>query len=356
MGDMPVLFCNISWMKRYAGRDEDDPPLGGGGFPITEGYCGEECNFVSADDGFVYGHFETIKRDVDRKVSIERLGADRSDQVINGVDIIWTAPEEGHDPRIVVGWYRDAQLYRARQRYNKDEPSARHRNDEIKSYMVRARAENAYLIPPEERRLRLQRGKGWSGQASWWYAEETADPRARAFVRKVLTYVNRQSDRTEWTPRGGWGGKRAGRAGAATSTAYMRYVREYEVKVHPQHDRLHKRFVAFLRKRHSQVEFPDCFRDDLRYVVEGEQAVMVEIKPADPATVRYAIRTAVGQLLDYRQQQDWNGRQMILVGAEVSRDDDLRLAIDNGFGLAWPVGTGQFEVHWPGSRRKSAQK
>ena len=64
---MPILFCNTSWMKNYAGRSVKDPPLGGGGFPTSEGYCGEECNFVSCDDGFVYGHFEISKNGRDRQ-------------------------------------------------------------------------------------------------------------------------------------------------------------------------------------------------------------------------------------------------------------------------------------------------
>lgn len=101
---MPVLFCNIAWMKDYAGRSTDDPPLGGGSFPNREGFCGEECNFVEADDGYVYGHFETM----DRQVRLQRLGADKSDDFVDGVDIVWTAPEEGRDPRMVIGWYRDA--------------------------------------------------------------------------------------------------------------------------------------------------------------------------------------------------------------------------------------------------------
>ncbi|PAQ06589.1 hypothetical protein CIT26_26065 [Mesorhizobium temperatum] len=38
-------------MRNYAGRSVKDPPLGGGGFPLSHGYCGEECNFVPCDDG-----------------------------------------------------------------------------------------------------------------------------------------------------------------------------------------------------------------------------------------------------------------------------------------------------------------
>ncbi|ARQ13114.1 hypothetical protein NXC12_PD00001 (plasmid) [Rhizobium etli] len=50
---MPMLFFTISWMKNYAGRDPKDPPKGGGGFPRSQRYCGEELNFVGCEDGYV---------------------------------------------------------------------------------------------------------------------------------------------------------------------------------------------------------------------------------------------------------------------------------------------------------------
>lgn len=56
--------------------------------------------------------------------------------------------------------------------------------------------------------------------------------------------------------------------------------------------------------------------------------VMVEIKPTEAATVRYAIRTAMGQLLDYEQRQLWPGRRLIVVENPVTGADDSSL----GFG------------------------
>ena len=59
-------------------------------------------NFLEADDGYLYGHFETIKDDVDRDVKIERLGTSTSANYIDGVDVVWTAT--------VDGWIRAASL------------------------------------------------------------------------------------------------------------------------------------------------------------------------------------------------------------------------------------------------------
>ncbi|MBX9729020.1 MAG: hypothetical protein K2X31_08940 [Sphingopyxis sp.] len=80
--------------------------------------------------------------------------------------------------------------------------------------------------------------------------------------------------------------------------------------------------------------------------MKGSLPVMVEVKPTDAATLRYAIRSAIGQLLDYRQDQRWTGPQLIVVETEVTVEDDLRLAFDNGFGLAWPTKNG-FTIRWP---------
>lgn len=340
---MPILFCNIAWMKKYAGRSAKDPPLGGGAFPRSEGYCSEECNFVPCEDGYVYGHFETIKGDDDRKVLIERLGASKSDNFLDGVDIVWTAPTKGHDPRAVVGWWRNARLYRERQQFNGHFPSAQHRKDEIISFRVRASRGEAVLLPSGQRTMTLQRGAGWSGQASWWYADDTRNPAARRFVSAVRSLM----DGYHAPPAQPGASRRIGPAGAAASRAYRRYLRTYEVKVHPRHHKLQKRFKAFLRNCHSEIAFPQCFRDDLRYVVGSEREVMVEVKPADPTTVRLAIRTAIGQLLDYKQHQRWNGEQLILVDVAVTNADDLSLAFDNGFGLAWPDEKEGFKIRWP---------
>lgn len=347
---MAILFCNIAWMEHYAGRTSKDPPLGGGGFPVAEGYCGEECNFVPCEDGFVYGHFETIKGEVDRQVRIERLGAGLADDYLDGLDIVWTAPVRGNEPRTVVGWFRNARLYRHRQTFDEDFPSDQHRRDDISSFRVRARDDDAFLLGVKERRMHLERGPGWSGQASWWYAERTTDPEAADFVEAVRAMMDTGGVRPVTTRARNRKAGRRRRAGAAAGSPYQRYIRQYEVQVHPRHDALQKLFAAYVAGQHPDVEFPRCFRDDLRYVVRGEPGVMVEVKPTDDSNLRFAIRAAIGQLLDYRQEQGWSDPQLIVVETKVERDDDLRLAFDNGFGLAWPSGD-EFEIVWPDGKR-----
>ena len=346
---MTTLFCNIAWMKNYAGRDPNDPPLGGGDFPRREGYCGEECNFVPGDDGYAYGHFETIKGENDRQVCIERLGVSKSDDFVDGVTVVWTAPKEGYDPRTVVGWFRNARVYRDRQLFNGDFPSHQHENDEITSFRVRARIEDVVLLKPKQRTMNLQRGRGWSGQASWWYADDTKNKDARSFVRQVHKVID-GGEFAGGAPKPKRRSQSGKRAGPASSNAYVRYIKEHEIAVSPFHDKLQKQFQAFLRKRFPGVTFPEGFRDDLRYAVPGQLPVMVEVKPTETATIRYAIRTAIGQLMDYRQQQQWTGSLLVVVSGEVGNADDRALALGNGFGLAWPNDSGGFDIIWPKRR------
>lgn len=51
---------------------------------------------------------------------------------------------------------------------------------------------------------------------------------------------------------------------------------------------------------------PNVERVDIRYNDVRLGPVLAEIKPADPQTVRFAIRAAIGQLLDSRQKQKAN--------------------------------------------------
>lgn len=356
---MPILFCNIAWMKNYAGRDPNDPPKGGGRYVVSEGIAGEELNFVACDDGYVYGHFETIKDAVDRQVKIERLGTSSKAEFVDNVDVVWTAPVDGNDPRCVVGWYRNARVYRHRQLFNGIYPSGQHEADELRSFRVRASADEAILLPLKARTemLRLHRGPGWSGQASWWYADDTEDPDARAFVQAVRRMIS--GDEPEFSRKPA-ASRSKHRAGQATAQAHARYLERHEVQISPRHNKLEGRFKNFLQRSLPDVKFPPTFRDDLRFVGADGQAVMVEVKPTEPSTVRFAIRTAIGQLLDYRQHQGWTGDQLIVVETEVLNADDKGLARENGFGIAWPLDRDNFHVVWPdgslGLTRRSGRK
>ena len=71
----------------------------------------------------------------------------------------------------------------------------------------------------------------------------------------------------------------------------------------------------------------------------------MELKPCDTTNVRYAIRTAMGQLLDYRQRSK-GGTALLIVTETKPTDEDHDLARSNGFGLAYPFHS-TFTFIWP---------
>jgi len=149
-----------------------------------------------------------------------------------------------------------------------------------------------------------------------------------------------QSVRDAPPPRGGFS-----RSAATAIDPYTRYLQENEFQITPKHHHLQSAFEDFLGVSGATGIRPNLERVDLRYEDAEIGPVLVEVKPSDPATVRFAIRTAIGQLLDYRQKQAGDPKLLIVVGTKPS-SQDLALANENGFGLAWPSNEG-FETTWP---------
>ena len=101
---MPLIFCNIGWMNKYNGISGDSIERGGKYNKHSIGH--EVCNF-SNNKGTVYGYVQPVGD----SIKIEKLGASKKDEAIDGVTVVWTAgPESGGT--VVVGWYKDATVYR----------------------------------------------------------------------------------------------------------------------------------------------------------------------------------------------------------------------------------------------------
>ncbi|WP_170959049.1 HNH endonuclease [Magnetospirillum sp. 15-1] len=187
---MAFLFCNIGWMSRYEGLSGQPDKIVGGGAHVVLNESGHEvCNFVKCDNGSVYGHVETIKGDVDRSINIARLGADTDADFIDSVDIIWTATDPVEGSRRVIGWYRNATVYRERQVFDAF-PSRQHKRDDITTFRIVAACANVYLLPLEARRIALKSGSaGWMGHAQWWYPDE-AIPEISLFLKSVKALMD----------------------------------------------------------------------------------------------------------------------------------------------------------------------
>jgi hypothetical protein len=207
---MPLLVCHMGWMTGYKGLEGKSDEIVGGGSHIDEyGDGGEVCNFFRCKDANVYGHVETMKKNKDRPINIELLGAAPDAKYIDGVDVLWTATHPKKRGRRVVGWYRNARVFRNRQHFV-ESPSRQHKLDELKSFRVRAHARDTKLIALEERTLKLGHGKGWIGQANWWFPEQSQNAEVGSFLRqarRLLTGRNQHEPPRHGNGKNGnWGG------------------------------------------------------------------------------------------------------------------------------------------------------
>lgn len=340
----PLLFCNIGWMSRYEGNAGKPDKIVGGGKWVEKNKTGHEvCNFLSCEDGYVYGHVETLQGTLDRKIRIEMVGG--TGDFVDGVDIVWTATDPDHRGRKIVGWYRNARVFRERQEFE-SYPSLQHRRDEIHSFRVRALATNARCLAPEDRTLTMGRGEGWMGHTPWWSPSDNSKPAVHSFVeltRELLSRLSGPSQESLEESR-----PKPNSAGAAVNS-YLRYVEAYEVRVTPRHDALQTRFERFLTTQEATEVRHNVASVDLLYRDARKRSVLAEIKPCDDANVRYAIRTAIGQLLDYRQRVDNDASLLIVLETRPNKEDCL-LATSNGFGIAYPM-KDAFSMEWPGEGR-----
>lgn len=139
------------------------------------------------------------------------------------------------------------------------------------------------------------------------------------------------------------------RSASTARDLHTRYLQEYEIVVSPLHAKLQGAFVGHLASQSMPGVQENVNRVDLRYRDPERGSVLVEVKPTEPATVRFAIRAAMGQLLDYRQRESGSHALLIVID-DAPTCQDKELALTNGFGLAWrSVGT--FEYDWPDPHR-----
>ena len=201
---MPLLFCHIAWMREYKGHHraggQEDPPQRGGRYVDEHGEAHECCNFLPGENGVVYGHVETWRGGedgFDAQIKIENLGAN-SDDSIDGIDVIWTATHQMGGKR-VVGWYRNARVYRNRHRHGNRYPTNQHRRDHVDSYRITAAQEDAHLIPENKRNLLLDKAKkrkGWPGENSVFYPGNHEDNQELTqFLEELTLQIQEETER-----------------------------------------------------------------------------------------------------------------------------------------------------------------
>ncbi len=140
--------------------------------------------------------------------------------------------------------------------------------------------------------------------------------------------------------------RRSGWSPPPSRDPYVRYLMQREIQVDPLHHLLQSAFVTFLAKQGISRVYENEKYIDVWYADGEIEPVLAEVKPCNASDARFAIRSAMGQLLDYRQRFGSPTRQLIVLGEKPQSQDDIDLALHNGFGIAWQRSR-SFEIVWP---------
>jgi len=101
-----------------------------------------------------------------------------------------------------------------------------------------------------------------------------------------------------------------------------------ERHIYLEHHFLQRQFLDFLRATGKERIEPDESYIDVQYRDRGEHFI-VEVKPTSKVETRFAIRNAVGQLLEHRFRQDTRAKLEIVLGSKPkSRDVEFAQSLD----------------------------
>ena len=174
-----VLFVRVGWMLRYAGPAPDDPkPIGGGSY--TQDKLGHEAYNFEVYRGRLYGYYQSASD----QTTLERIdpagvGAD----ALQDVTVIFVARNPSGGGQVIVGWYRNATVYRHVQ------PKTPGRASGFGHHCV-ATASDGVLVPVPNRTFSVVGGKGGFGQTNLCYPREANGKSKQAsWMKDALTYV-----------------------------------------------------------------------------------------------------------------------------------------------------------------------
>lgn len=183
---MKILFANIGWMKYYQGKQDFDPIYLGGSYPAEKKH--DTFNFMPINGkcfGYVEPGGELNIQDIDEHCS------DATDRM-TGVLVVWIATHPNNGGRRIVGWYKDATVYRKTQ-------ESKFAIRKFYDYNVRALESNCTLVPTSnrDRSIAVPHGKGFFGRSNIWYPNKYMHiPSVKKYIERVLDYIEHYKETT----------------------------------------------------------------------------------------------------------------------------------------------------------------
>lgn len=186
-----VLFARVGYMKMYAGPQPGDlKPVGGGEF--NENDLGNEAFNFKNIDGWCYGYCRPPLRANDSASTVELGRIDPTaaalDQV-GGVTVIFFSKMPGKPQAVVVGWYRNATVFREYQQVPRRVAVQRRSFP----FNLRCEAKDAVLLDEDQRFILYRTDgskQGRPGTANVFYTR-TRDGHIKGNFRTTSTWLNK---------------------------------------------------------------------------------------------------------------------------------------------------------------------
>ncbi len=179
-----ILFLRVAWMNHYQGS-RNDIPIGAGWWVAENKDGGEVANFYSIQNN-LYGYAEIQNN---RSLRIERLGAEKADEKVEDVTVVFFSRNPVTGSQFITGWYKHATLFRRRQQL-KGNNRLGHPN-----YFCTTSLDDARLVPTSERTFSVP--LDGPGQTNAWYVEEYHDKSYLPAVRAYLEGKTAQRKRSK---------------------------------------------------------------------------------------------------------------------------------------------------------------
>ena len=162
-------------MISYNGQSHFDKISGGGAYSDKDKH--ESYNFQNLN-GKCYGYIQPAGE----YIGLQRVNLDilPNDEYVENVTVVWFATNPIVGGSWIVGWYKNATVYRKCQKSNDSQ-----RNYYV--YNVVASFKDCTLLPIDERLKQIPRQvKKYPGRSNIWYADA---PEVAVFKNDVLDYI-----------------------------------------------------------------------------------------------------------------------------------------------------------------------
>lgn len=182
----PIIYFNVGWMESYAGISPSDQTKGAHGYLKEHAHGAEAFNFQPTSTGTMQGYRPPGTR---QRTGIDAIGALPGAPSVSGVLVVWLAKEPATKRTMVVGWYRNATVYREAIEL------ATEVNGERISYTAETAKADATLVPPMLRTFqvassRITPGAGF-GQNPTWYGAQPVNESVWNYIQSYDTLRSR---------------------------------------------------------------------------------------------------------------------------------------------------------------------